>query len=122
MFLSFLFSSCTTTKYIEKEVPVETVKIEYRNNIKRDSIYIHDSVSVYLKGDTIFQYKYRTLYKEKIVRDTVLVTDTIPKIVRINTTEIKEVNVLKWYQKALMVFGAACLISLIVYVYNTLKK
>ena len=70
--LSLLLSGCTTTKYI----PVETIKTDtvYQAKIKRDSVYLHDSVYVkeWQKGDTIFRYRDRwhTKYVEKEVHDT----------------------------------------------------
>lgn len=79
--LSF-FCRCTTAKY----VPVT----EYRDRIvnktdsflKTDSVYVHDSVSVYIRGDTIFKDKFRLQYKDRyIVRnksDTLIVRDSIP--------------------------------------------
>lgn len=70
--LSLLLSGCTTTKYI----PVETIKTDtvYQAKIKRDSVYLHDSVYVkeWQKGDTIFRDRDRwhTKYVEKEVHDT----------------------------------------------------
>jgi hypothetical protein len=65
--------SCKTTQYI----PVETTKIEYRDNFVRDSIFRYDSVFVKDKGDTVFMERYRYLYKDKIIRDSVFIQDTI---------------------------------------------
>ena len=70
--LSLLLSGCTTTKYI----PVETIKTDtvYQAKIKRDSVYLHDSVYVkeWQKGDTIFRDRDRwhTKYVEKEIHDT----------------------------------------------------
>lgn len=84
-----LFCRCTTTKY----VPVT----EYRDRIvnktdsflKLDSVYVHDSVSVYIRGDTVFKDKFRLQYKDRyIVRnksDTLVVRDSIPYKVNIVT-------------------------------------
>ena len=51
--------SCRSIQY----VPVETVKTEkeYIDKIKRDSIYVRDSVFVLVKGDTVFRDKYLSL-------------------------------------------------------------
>ena len=45
--------------------------------LMHDSIYIKDSVIVRDKADTVFFTKYRTLYKEKVIRDTLHVCDTL---------------------------------------------
>ena len=50
------FASCRT-----QYVPVETVRTEYktRDSIRHDSVYQQDSVYVLVKGDTIYQYRYK---------------------------------------------------------------
>lgn len=69
--------SCRSVKY----VPIETVKTEYRtrDSIRYDSIYQRDSVFLYQKGDTVYQYKYLYKYKYLTLRqtDTVAVTDSV---------------------------------------------
>ena len=68
-----VFCSCKT-----KYVPVETVKIDtiYINKLQRDSIYMYDSVFVKDKGDTVFVEKYKYLYRDKLVRDTLYINRT----------------------------------------------
>lgn len=84
--------SCRTVQY----VPVETVKIEEREKIKieRDSIYVHDSIYIYMQGDTVHDLRWKTIYKEIFRTDTFLVnkTDTINHIVEVE----KKIN--KWQQ------------------------
>lgn len=69
--------SCRSVKY----VPVETVKTDsiYIKQMQRDSIYQHDSIYIREKGDTVWMEKYRYIYRDKVVRDTMYVnsTDTI---------------------------------------------
>lgn len=108
--LGILLNSCTSTKYVE--VPVDRVKIEYRNKVSIDTLYRNDSTVIREKGDTIFLEKYKYLYRIKELRDTVNVTDTITIV---NTVEItKEVNKLHNWQIGLMILGGAA-ISLIGY-------
>lgn len=76
--LLFIFiSGCRSIQY----VPVETVRIEYRDRFKIDSIIKYDSVYFdrYMKGDTAFiiKEKYKYLDKIKIVHDSVFKTDSI---------------------------------------------
>lgn len=68
----FLYS-CKSVKYI----PVETTKIEYRDNLVRDSIIRYDSVFVKDKGDTLILERYRYLYQNRIVKDSIFINDTI---------------------------------------------
>jgi hypothetical protein len=71
--IATLLYSCKSVKYI----PVETTKIEYRDNFVRDSIVRYDSVFVKDKGDTLIIEKYRYLYKNRIVKDSIFINDTI---------------------------------------------
>ena len=100
LFLTTIIS-CTTTKIVE--VPVETIKTEYIEQVKYDSIYSKDSIYIMQKGDTIYNNKIQYLYKYKYLRDTVHVTDTIPKIVTIK--DVQYINQLYTWQKILIVIG-----------------
>lgn len=76
--LLFIFiSGCRSIQY----VPVETVKIEYKDRLKIDSVIKYDSIFYdrYTKGDTVFltKEKYKYLDKIKIVRDSIFRTDSI---------------------------------------------
>ena len=101
-------TACTTTRYIETPVPIETIKTEYITQIKEDSIYIHDSIDRYISGDTVYQYKYKYIYKFLNTKDTIQQIDTIQ--IPVEVTQIREVNKLKWYQSTLMYLGLAFLI------------
>ena len=100
LFLTTIIS-CTTTKIVE--VPVETIKTEYIEQVKYDSIYSKDSIYIMQKGDTIYNNKIQYLYKYKYLRDTVNITDTIPKIVTIK--DVQYINQLYTWQKILIVIG-----------------
>lgn len=111
--LAFILAACTSTKYVEVPVPVETVKTEYINQLYTDSIFIRDSVDRYIAGDTVFQYKYKYIYKYRNITDTIVRTDTIQVPVKIKTVEIKEVNKVKWYQSFLMYIGVGFILFLL---------
>lgn len=110
--LLFICVSCTTTRYIDRPVPIETVRTEYINQLYKDSVFIHDSIDRYINGDTVYQYKYKYIYKYLNRADTIIKTDSIEVPVEIKTTEIKEVNKIKWYQSILMWVGGTSLIAL----------
>lgn len=103
-----LATACTTTRYIETPIPIETIKTEYITQLKEDSIYIHDSIDRYISGDTVYQYKYKYIYKFLNIKDTIQQIDTIQ--IPIEVMQIKEVNKLKWYQSTLMYLGLTFLI------------
>ena len=48
------------------------------NNIQRDSIYLHDSIFVRIRADTVYLEKWHTRYKDRLVTktDTVTLTET----------------------------------------------
>lgn len=77
--ICILLSSCTTTKY----VTVEKIKHDttYVSKLQRDSIWLHDSIKVSEKGDTVKIEKWHTKYIEKQVHDTTYISkrDTIPQ-------------------------------------------
>lgn len=76
MFL-FIITACTSTKYVEVPVEIETVRTEYINKLYKDSIFIHDSIDRYISGDTVYQLKYQYIYKYMNRTDTVCKTDSI---------------------------------------------
>ena len=115
LFLTTIIS-CTTTKIVE--VPVETIKTEYIEQVKYDSIYSKDSIYIMQKGDTIYNNKVQYLYKYKYLRDTINITDTIPKIITIKDTQY--INQLYTWQKLLIVIGIGFIlywiIKLVIYI------
>lgn len=116
--LIIVFCSCTSTKYIE--VPVDRVKIEYRNSVSIDTIYRNDSTIIREKGDTVFLEKYKYIYKVKELKDTVNITDTITVV---NTVEVtKEVNKLYNWQIVLMTLGAFAIVILLYDIIKWIKK
>ena len=101
LFLTIVISCKTTTKVVE--IPVETIKTEYIEQVKYDSIYHKDSIYIMQKGDTIYNNKVQYLYKYKYLRDTINVTDTIPTIVTVKDTQY--INKLYTWQKLLITVG-----------------
>lgn len=119
MCLLFVIYSCRTVKY----VPVETVKVDttYINKLQRDSIYILDSVYVKEKGDTILIEKYKYLYRDKLVRDTLYMAKT--DSIQVPYPVEKELT--RW-QQFRMDFGgwAMCIvvISILILIVYKIKK
>lgn len=96
-----LLNGCASTKYVE--IPIDRIKIEYKDRTEIDTLIQKDSIITLLKGDTVFLEKYKYLYRIKEVKDTVAKTDTITTV---QTIEVeKKVNELKNWQIILMVLG-----------------
>lgn len=99
--VSLLLSGCTSTKYVE--VPVDRVKIEYRDRTLIDTLIRNDSVIIRERGDTVFMEKYKYLYRTKEVKDTINTTDTVTVVKPVEV--VKEVNRVHNWQIILMVLG-----------------
>lgn len=87
MLILSMFCRCTATKYIPVTEYRDRVVVKTDSFLKTDSVYVHDSVSVYIRGDTVFKDKYQLQYKDRyIIRnksDTLIVRDSIPYKVEI---------------------------------------
>ena len=91
----FVLFGCTKTVYIP--VTNTITKIEYRDRLHMDSIYLSDSVLIERKGDTVFNTKIKYKYISKLIKDTVSIRDSvyIEKPIEV----IKEVNRLTKWQR-----------------------
>lgn len=81
-----IVSGCCSPKEIIREVPVEVVHDVYHNIYIHDTTHTTDSTIIYKEGDTIFKEKYKYIYKERTVHDTLATHDTIPQPFYITTT------------------------------------
>jgi len=71
--LVLLCCACGTIKYI----PIETTRTEYRNITTTENVFLRDSIFIKEKGDTLILEKYRYLYRDRILRDSVIIRDTL---------------------------------------------
>lgn len=106
--LMLVMCGCKTTEVI-REVPVVTehTTVQHHTDIVRDTLIQRDSVYHYVMGDTVIIERWHTsqAVNRYIIADTV--RDTIPLVVPVTKTEIKEVEKkLHWWQSALMWLGA----------------
>ena len=110
-----LFAGCKTKTVL---VPVEKVKIEYRDRLRVDSIYNRDTVNIYERGDTIFLHtiKWRERFKVDTVRYEKI--DSIPYFVEVT----KEVNVLTKWQKIRLQLLNVIVLIILVYVIIRIKR
>lgn len=117
LFLVILSGCKSKTVY----VPVESLRIEYRGNLMRDSIYLRDSIFMQTKNDTVMIEKFRYLYKDRIVRDSIHLRDTIK--VPYPVLEEVEVNKISGFQNFQMWCGRILLIALLAYLgLNTYRR
>ena len=78
MMIALWLTSCTTTRVVT--VPEVKTDTTYITKQQRDSIWLHDSIHVTERGDTIMIEKWHTKYIEREVHDTLYraKTDSIP--------------------------------------------
>lgn len=80
--LTFFVNACTT-----RYVPVDNVRIDSVRvvQLQRDTVYEKDSVTVFVLGDTVYNTRYRYVYRDRLVRDTVQRwrCDTVTRVRRV---------------------------------------
>jgi len=107
-----LFAGCKTKTVL---VPVEKVKIEYRDRLRIDSVYNRDTVNVYERGDTVYLQTIKWRERFKIDTVSVVRVDSIPYPVEV----VREVNVLTKWQRLRL--NALNIIVLVIVAYVVIK-
>lgn len=103
--------SCKTTEY----VPVETVRYSTDTlrtvQVRWDSVFMHDSVAVIQRGDTVFQTRYRDRMRFRDRIDTVYraVIDTVS--IEVPYPVKKQ---LSWWEQTKMDFGGMAMGGLLI--------
>ena len=119
LMIALWLTSCTTTKV----VTVEKVKTDttYITKQQRDSIWLHDSIHVTERGDTIRIERWHTKYVEREVHDTLYraKTDSIPVPYEV----IKEVpRKSTWFERIMFCTGIIAILCLILFVAKKLER
>ncbi len=76
-----VLAGCRSVKYVS----VPEYHTEYRARtdsfVRVDSVWVHDSVSVWMRGDTVYREKWAVRYRDRLVykmmQDTLLKTDSV---------------------------------------------
>ena len=118
-------TGCRSVKYI----PVTEYRDRYVSKtdsfVKTDSVYLHDSVSVFSEGDTVYIAKIRFKDRFKIVyntkTDTVAVHDSIPYHVKVEVEKRQSAidKVFVWLGK---MAGILLVVFTVLIVYNIARK
>ena len=114
MLLAWL-TSCTTTKYVE----VEKVRIDttYITKWQKDSVWLHDSIHIKERGDTVMIERWHTQWRDRLRVDTIYQAthDTIPQPYPIETIKMVEKE-LNWWQKLRLWIGNIGLVVILGFV------
>lgn len=112
LWVCWLLSGCSPRIVeIEKPVIVENTHTQHHTDIVRDTLVWRDSVYHFVKGDTVVIEKWHHTERIERVGISDTLRDTIPKVVTVTETKIREVNVLRWWQSALMWAGVVFLLG-----------
>ena len=125
--LLMLMSCATSRKASTTEVDTnyqytERLDSIFITTVQRDSIYLHDSIYVREKGDTVYKYVEKLRYKYVNSVDTLYRT-----IVRVDTAYVDRTKLevyekpvyiekkVKWYDKVCMWLGRICCLAAILW-------
>ena len=115
----WLLSGCTTTKYVPV-VEHKTDTLLCYSSI-RDSIYVHDSIRVSEKGDTVKIERWHTQYRDRWHHDSIYIAqrDTIPKPFPVTEYVERKRTTFEWL---LIIVGIAAIFGGILWLANKIKK
>lgn len=122
---ALLLTSCAATKRTTTEREYNSTQhldSLFTSTLSRDSIYIHDSIYVREKGDTLYKYVEKIRYKYITRQDTItrytLKVDTVYRDsgrVEVNERPVYVEKPVKWYNKGFMWLGRICCIAAILW-------
>ena len=125
MAVMLLLLACFMCGCRTQYVPVETVRTEYKDRVNTE--YVTDSMTdtrfVFIKGDTVIDYRDRVKWREREVHDSIYInkTDTISVPYPVERT-VEVVRKPCWWEMSLMAIGALSLIFFIFLTYKNIKK
>ena len=121
VFLSLLALALTSCSPRVRLVPVEHTRVEWRDRLRLDSIYLHDSIYITerMAGDTIYKVKEVYRWRDRWRVDTV----NIGRIDSVRITEVVEVpaRLTAWQAWRLKVFAPLVGIALLLGAWVTRK-
>lgn len=114
--------SCARVQY----VPVESIKTDSVRvvDVQRDSIYVQDSVIVREKADTIFVTRWRTEYRDRVVRDTVFESrvDSVQNVVEVERDFTPWESICFSLGRVMLTIGAFILVYKLYILFRKLRK
>lgn len=83
MILLLCLAGCKTEKVVTEYVEVPKVSIVEKHDTVTDSVYEHDSIIVFQRGDTVYKETIRYKYRDKVLKKNSSTTDTITKVQKV---------------------------------------
>lgn len=121
LLVGWLICSCKSVEYVpvvQKETHTDSI---YLTKVQRDSIWLHDSIRVEARNDTVRVDRWHTKYVERLLHDTLYLSkrDTIPVPYEV----VKEVPAkVSKMERTFMWLGILSLIALTLLVGRWLSK
>lgn len=77
--MAMILAACRSSRTLTEERVEEHTETSAKTTSTVDKEYIHDSIYIYVAGDTVREVRWRTCWRDRFVHDTVLDrrTDTI---------------------------------------------
>ena len=111
------FPGCKTIQY----VPVHTIDTVIVDNYIRDSIKTSDSVYIYRGNDTLYIYKEKVYYRDKLVTDTVYKNSIKEVPVPVEVEKVVEVEKSHKLRDILALLGLVSILSAIGFCWYKLR-
>ena len=112
LFVLALLASCRQVEY----VTVEKVRTDttYITKWQKDSVWLHDSIHIKERGDTVMIERWHTQWRERLRVDTIYQAthDTIPQPYPIETVKLVEKD-LNWWQRLRLWIGNIGLLGIL---------
>ena len=112
LFVLALLASCKQVEY----VTVEKVRTDttYITKWQKDSVWLHDSIHIKERGDTVMIERWHTQWRDRLRVDTIYLAthDTIPQPYPIETVKLVEKE-LNWWQRLRLWIGNIGLLGIL---------
>lgn len=105
-----ILSGCRSTKVIPEERIVYKTDTLWRTEVRKDSVYIENTDTFLIKGDTVREIRWRARYVTKMLTDTLYKTKT-DSIVLTRRVEVEK-SLTRW-QKVKMKVGGYSLFTVL---------
>jgi hypothetical protein len=119
--LVLLLCGCKSIEYVpvvQKETHTDSI---YLTKVQRDSIWLHDSIRVEARNDTVRVDRWHTKYVERLLHDTLYLSkrDSIPVPYEV----IKEVpRKSTWFERIMFCTGIIAILCLILFVAKKIER
>lgn len=114
-------ASCSAAKHITDNHYQSHNEATYNQTHKTDSIYIRDSIFIKEKGDTVYKYVEKWRVRDRIIHDTLIVSQTDTVFVDVTKVEEVERELTTWQKVKMRGFWVYTFILVVALIVLALK-